>query len=276
MILKVYKYLNILSIDVVAGACICSLFIAEFLDVAMHWTTIMLLGLSVWLIYTFDHLNDAKNIPHEASTPRHRFHQVHFRKLAWTCIAGFALAAFLVFRIPTATVVWGAGLSCFVLGYFLLLFLLKLKSSYHKELMIAVLYASGIMLGPLSIYDESIDGKALIVFGQFMLLAFTNLLMFAVYEVDTDERDKSPSLVRVTGIDSATILLKALIAIQIIGATFLSGQTGFFNLELVLVIMIMVLGCIVFLRKFFAEADLYRVIGDAVFLFPLVGLLLYS
>lgn len=276
MVIKLYKYFNILSLDVVAGACICSMFLADFLGVQLHWATVTLLGLSVWLIYTFDHLNDAKNITHHAATARHRFHQVYFKELTWVSMLVLAVASILMFKIPTETVVWGVALSCLVAAYFLLLFFLKLKSSYHKELTIAVLYSSGVLLGPLSVYRGAFDLRITSIFVQFFLLAFTNLLTFAVFEIRTDERDGSPSLVRIIGEQKALILLKLLVVLQILMVAALSLQTDFFTLEAILFVMITLLGGMIFLKRYFVRANLYRLIGDAAFMVPVFGLFFYG
>lgn len=273
MLFKSYNYINILSIDVMAGASICSVLIADLLGVQLPWSTVVLLALTVWLIYTFDHLLDARNISHEAATARHRFHQDHFKKLASACLFALLCASVLIFKIPQVTVVWGAALSCLVVGYFVLLYFLKLKCSYHKETLIALLYGSGVFLGPVSIYEGKIETTVWLIFGQFVLLAFTNLLLFAVYEFNSDQRDNSPSLVQVIGKPHAEAILKVLVILQVCAAVQLSFNSSLFHLEVIILIMTMVLGGILISRPFFAHAERYRIVGDAVFLFPVIVLL---
>ena len=268
-----FQYLNILSLDVVTGACMCSYFIADVLNVQLQWTSVALLGLTVWLIYTFDHLNDARQINHLAATPRHRFHQRHFKELVFASIAGLAIAAFLIFHVPVATVVWGAALMCLVVGYFLLLFLMKLKPTYHKEMMIALLYAAGIMLAPLSIYSGELNIYILVVFLQFALLAFTNLLTFAAFEIHSDEKDEFPSLARLMGEAKAILLLKGLVLVQLLVVLILCFQSNLLILEIILALMIGILGTVVFLRTYFIRLEVYRIVGDAIFLMPLIGIL---
>ena len=250
------------------------MFLADFLGVDLHWATVVLLGLCVWLIYTFDHLNDARNIPHEASTERHRFHQKHFKWLTALCIFVLLLSAFFLFMIPPVTVVWGVALSCLVLGYFLLLYLLKLKSSYHKEITIAMLYSAGILLPSLSLYNGHIGWNVLVIFIQFVLLAFTNLVTFSVYEIDSDERDYSPSLARIFGEQFTRILLSVIVVVQVLLCVVLLLINYFFLLESVLFVMVTLMGSIVFFKQFYIRASLYRIVGDAVFLLPLSALLI--
>ncbi|GAA0892287.1 hypothetical protein GCM10009122_19660 [Fulvivirga kasyanovii] len=151
--------------------------------------------------------------------------------------------------------------------------MLKLKSSYHKEITIAVLYAGGVLLPAVSISDGTDTFQVIVVFIQFAMLAFTNLVAFAIYETDSDERDYSPSLVRILGVDRAIVLLKLIVVFQILLCLALLGINHFFVLELVLLLMVILLGSIVFYRQFFAKASLYRLVGDAVFVLPLFVLL---
>src|SRR5690606_1037114 len=77
--LKTYRLLNSLSIDVAAGAVICALFLAEILRSRPGTPALIMLGLTVWIIYSADHLLDARRIEREAVTHRHSFYQRHFQ-----------------------------------------------------------------------------------------------------------------------------------------------------------------------------------------------------
>ncbi|MEO0330420.1 MAG: hypothetical protein AAF223_01865, partial [Bacteroidota bacterium] len=50
---------QVLSLDVVLGACISAWFVASLCRVTVQPITILALGICVWLIYTADHLWDA-------------------------------------------------------------------------------------------------------------------------------------------------------------------------------------------------------------------------
>ena len=60
MIARAYTYIRWLSLDIVAGAIFVSLFLSSELGVVLSAIEIALLGLSVWLIYTTDHLLDVR------------------------------------------------------------------------------------------------------------------------------------------------------------------------------------------------------------------------
>ena len=78
----IYKYIQALSLDVSFGATIMSAFIAHFLGVQVGMNIYISLFIAVWLIYTIDHLIDAKRIKSEAQSFRHKFHQKHFKPLS--------------------------------------------------------------------------------------------------------------------------------------------------------------------------------------------------
>jgi len=80
-LVRAYRLLNILSLDIVAGAIICAIFFARVFNVIILPYGLVSLGLTVWVIYTADHLLDASKLRTAASTSRHRFHQKHFGAL---------------------------------------------------------------------------------------------------------------------------------------------------------------------------------------------------
>ena len=75
MLVRLYRILNTLSLDVSIGAVISAMFFAEVLQVKILPYGLATLALTVWIIYTIDHLRDARAIGTKASTARHLFHQ---------------------------------------------------------------------------------------------------------------------------------------------------------------------------------------------------------
>ena len=90
-IISVYRLLNILSIDVAAGAVICALFFARLFEVQIKPYGLISLGLTVWIIYTADHLLDGIKTHHRAATKRHQFHQYHFKVLCVVMIVAIII-----------------------------------------------------------------------------------------------------------------------------------------------------------------------------------------
>src|ERR1700710_2690108 len=93
-----FKTLNLLSIDVAVGAMVCALWFTRMLSAGPRPYAITSLGLTVWIIYTCDHLLDAKRLSQTASTARHRFHQQHFKTIiVFACIATVITATLMFF-----------------------------------------------------------------------------------------------------------------------------------------------------------------------------------
>ena len=104
MIEKLYKYLQILSIDVCLGACISCWMIAHYLEVSLSFWTYAVLACTVWLIYTADHLLDAykisKQLKEKATTDRHIFHQHYFKPIVG--VAFFCRIFCDLYPLPTS------------------------------------------------------------------------------------------------------------------------------------------------------------------------------
>ena len=236
--------------------------------------TTLLLGLTVWVIYTFDHLNDARHIVHRASTERHRFHQKHFNILAFACILCLLLCGWLTQYIAPATLVYGTILGSIVLAYFMFLYWLKLKASYHKEISIALIYAAGIMLAPLSTSQVLNVALVLIIYIQFVLIALSNLLIFSSYEVIPDTKDASASLCRIIGVGNCQKLVWAMLIGQIvIAALVITTIPEWSMLEWVLLGMALVTGSLLVFRRVMIKGDTYRLVGDGVFILPIIAIL---
>ena len=77
MSFRFYHIINALSLDVALGAGVLSLVLGRYIGFRVPVMVLLALVISVWVIYTIDHLLDAKSITHQATSFRHHFHQ-HF------------------------------------------------------------------------------------------------------------------------------------------------------------------------------------------------------
>ena len=277
MIGKIIHIARILSIDVAAGACICSLCIAQYLKVQLPFSCVLALGICVWLSYTADHLMDARKIKHKAHSPRHVFHQRHF-KVITVIFLTLALCSigFLLF-LPEIIIQWGMVLMMFVAVYFLLIVFLKSALLFQKEGAAAILYSSGIFLAPVCLTDHSPTAALILIFVQFLLIAFVNLIAFSLFEKELDETDGHFSFVRLAGAKVAHRLLTSLALVVIVSTLscmlFLPIQSALFKVEALLFAMSFTLFGIVTMPSIFGRYEIYRVIGDGIFFYPLVILL---
>ncbi len=176
--LRFYQYINILSLDIAAGAVISALFFAQIFNVQIKPYGLLALGLTVWIIYTVDHLRDAKKIKHSASTQRHRFHQQYFYTL--TVFVGLAilLDAVTIFFIRRQVFEWGLILFAIVMIYLIVQQYLR----FLKEFFIASLYTWGVLLLSITITTITLNITYALLIIQFGLIAWTNLVLFSWFD----------------------------------------------------------------------------------------------
>src|SRR6478752_4226225 len=116
-IARFYRYCNYLSLDVACGAMVCASFFARILHVQLRPYGLASLGLTVWIIYTADHLMDAHKLTREASSQRHRFHQQNFRVLVIVLGVAAFVDLLVIFFVRKPILNWGIALSTAVLLY---------------------------------------------------------------------------------------------------------------------------------------------------------------
>ncbi len=260
---EIYRLVNILSLDVSAGAVIGSFFLADFFGTAPSTNGVACLALSVWLIYTSDHLLDAYRMGSIPVTPRHAFHRRHFSVL--TCIVGVvALIDFsLVLTLPFSMIRNGM-----VLGVFIVLYLLFVnRFAAIKEPIAAALYCFGILI-PMGA-KSALSHMDILLTGQFFLVALMNLLLFSWFDFPKDRAQGTRSGVLVIGRSSAAKIIWLLFALNtfilvaaVPGLHFLLlWCIGFGNMVLFI------------LHRKVGGHDNFRLIGDALFLLPVLSLL---
>ena len=264
-----------MSLDVVLGSGLLNLAIAKYYGVKLSFAVVLGLMLAVWLIYTYDHLSDAKKVGGEASTYRHRFHQQHYKSLLVVLILVLILGVAVVFLMPPVVLKWGIACVALVSVYFLLL---KLHAFWFKELLIAICYTIGVFLAPLSLSDTPLTGIQLLLIPQVLILALSNLIIFSCFDYDSDQKDGHYSLAIHAGLARTKKL-----ALALVGASLVACVTIFFNaglpitqaVQLLFFSMNLLLLLILLKENSFRHHELYRIIGDGVFFIPAL-LLLYA
>jgi len=270
-----YRLIRVLSLDVAAGAVVGAWFFANHYGVPLPWPVWCSLALAIWLIYTLDHLADAHRIGHTAHTYRHRFHQQYARWL-WlgVALAGMAGMAML-WLLPAPTLRLGATVAAVAIVYFVANILLKKPFALFKELTGALIYSAGVLTGPLSLLPHWPKATYL-YFGQLTLVALANLLIFAWYEAGSDAADGHDSLIQRIGQARARRcigwVLGAAAASNVAGIVLLGKQAA--PVQWLLLLMTLALATTFVFDAFFGRSERYRILGDAVFFFPAVYLVL--
>ncbi|MEM6634159.1 MAG: hypothetical protein AAF694_31065 [Bacteroidota bacterium] len=276
---KVYIPLQILSIDVVLGALLTGNMGAMLLQIDMPWAWWIVFPISIWIFYTGDHLLDAYRLGEKAHTLRHRFHYKYFTPLFILVCLFLILVGICSFSAPKS--LWQLGfilgcLGCIHLG---LSYLLKDRVSkwIQKELGVAIIYTVGVWGGPAVLYSPILPWAFYVIVCQFLFLALINLLLFSIYEMETDTLDGHTSFVRAIGRSNAKKWVGGLLlGLVILSIGLLSngypGIDWIYSQTIVLIIGGIFLFILLF-PQWFGEKDRYRVWGDGAFLvsalFPL-------
>ena len=268
-IFRLYQHINILSIDIVAGAVISALFFSRIFRVEIKSYGLIALGLTVWIIYTVDHLRDAKRIRHQASTVRHRFHQQNFRPLILFLSIAILIDAITIFFIRKQVFEWGVILSIGVMFY--LIFQKSLR--FLKELFIASLYTAGVLLLSITVTPIQAESMHYLLIVQFGSIAWINLVLFSWFDHAFDQKDDQNSFVTLLGKHTSRIFLHVLCALNFCLTIVLFFIGAPFVPVIILMSMNGTLILIFVFRTVLENDDAYRLIGDAVFLFPVFFLI---
>lgn len=262
-LLKFYRSLNILSIDVALGAVCCGAWFAKYVDVQLRPYALICLGLTVWMIYTADHLLDARKIKDEASTLRHKFHQKHFIVLICFLVLAGIIDFILLFFLRAQVIHAGIFLSCLVIVYLLV----NRWLSYVKEVAVGLLYCGGVMLPALSLITLGLSMSDLVVMLCFFFTALLNIMMFSWFDHESDIRDGYNSFSVKFGKAFTRKFIVGLFILQAMLLSILLFNRDFES-ALMLILMNAVLYLIFVRSNRFNQAEYYRLLGDMVFLIP--------
>lgn len=246
-------------------------FLSEVARVDIPWQIYLIIGLSVWSIYTIDHLLDAKKLSDQSAPSRYSSHQKNIKPII--ILVALAIITCLIFAfttLPKDLLYYGIILSGFTLLYFLLRLFLKILFSGLKELMAAIIYTAGVVI-PSYFFMEDFNFYYSLVALQLFCLVFANLLICAVWDENWDRANAYDSMAVLFGRKFINRLLFSLIAIAVI-----SASAGFFlysGFYLAVQLVILFMGLALILIYYFAEDKgeiLQRFLIDSIFFIPLL------
>lgn len=265
LLFRGYRLLNLLSIDVAIGAVASAMFFAEVFSVDVLPQGFVALGLTVWCIYTADHLLDAWHIKHPASTARHRLHQEKFiimiTALVIVVVVDLCLALMIRIQVLQAALILGV-----VAGVYLLV---SRKLIVFKELIAAILYTAGVLLPVWAIYSGDLLSNQLVLVAEFAGLVLINIVLFALLSYDEDVKDRQPSLVTRLG-RRFTLWILAIMFVVVFILVAMNISSVHRVQQAIILLMTILLLLIVIFPGYFRKDDRFRLLGDAVFLFPLL------
>jgi hypothetical protein len=264
-----------LSLDVVLGTVLSYAAASRLPDGTTPFSglTALVLGLTVWTIYTLDRLLDIRK-PSALVTARHDFHRQHERWLWWAVGGTGLLAGVLSFWLPAAIWRWGLGLGLFTAGYLWVVSRLSGRNvgQVLKEPLTALIYTAGIWGAALAPHPV-VTWPDVVLTLLYGVLVFQSLLIYSWFEAH--ESTETVTLVTWLEPEPAAALAEGLavgigavvVVVSLIGVEHYQQRFLFVELG-----MTAVHGLLVRYRAFFGENARYRIVGEVVFWLP--GLLL--
>lgn len=269
-VLQLYRFLNLISVDVACGAVVCAAFFARVFRIELRPQGLAVLGITVWIIYSVDHLLDAHQLKRDASTKRHLLYQRKFRELCMLVMVAIVIDLCMLLFIRKQVFVWGMGLAIIVLLYLLFQRLL----TPFKEAMGAFLYAGGVLLPVLSLHTTPLSTSLILLMIAFVFTALINLILFSWFDWEQDRNDIQASLVTFFGKQNSKRGLNVLFLVQGLLLIGLLLGTAYKTETLILGSMNIVLAILLRAPDLFKKEDTYRLAGDFIFLFPLPYLIM--
>jgi 4-hydroxybenzoate polyprenyltransferase len=261
-ILGFYRNLNSLSIDVVAGAMCFASFLARLLNVKCDVSSVLLLGIAVWIIYTFDHLMDAQKMKVKAVTHRHLLHQVQGRHLYIAFVGAIVLECLLLFFNHEYLF---SG-SLFFVIVILLYTLVHRYVPFLKEMVISLVYACGVFIPTWVTFSGNWQSVPWIIIIQVALAALLNLLMFSWFDVRNDLHHSFISFTTRWGRSVAETC--CWIVFSVCSLLTILSSIPVASVVVCLIAMVQVIPLVY--KEYFEVNDRYRLLGDGAFMLPAI------
>ncbi|MGR3809985.1 hypothetical protein [Jiulongibacter sp. NS-SX5] len=261
-----------LSLDVVLGAMICSIMFWRLPDGSgtIDVASVLLLGISTWIIYILDRILDLRIYPADFSE-RHAFHSKNQFNLSVLLVVLTLVGCFLCFFIPFTVFVYGLVLAAGLGIYFLVLNKLLKNVSFQwlKEPVTAIAYVLAVV-GTSFAADSSINLSGWVLAFLFFLVVSQNLLIFSYFE--QIDKEKVKNTVSKFGLKATRAIIRVLSAAVLFTAIFLFwGSFEYVNkVAFVIVLMSQILSMMPSFENWMLNNDRYRWIGDGVFLIPVI------
>ncbi len=265
-----YRYIRILSLDILAGALSGTFYAARIFHAHLPVVYWIVLPSTIWIIYLLDHILDGIKYNGIIKNEKYAFYSKHKKALLLLLSFLSAITFFQLYFLIGTPLLWlGLSLLPLLILYFFLHHFIPQKNKYflHKELIISIVYTTGIFGGPL-IYSRNLNGWYLIIAASYFLLVLTNVFVYSYFEFSIDKELGVRSFATGYGPESARqatrilSLFSAILAIVlVISSPFLTVGTVHFGITLMLA------SIPVFPEKF-RRNGFYGILADGVFILP--------
>jgi len=278
--MKIYRYLHFLSFDIVLGALASSCFAAGLFGTDPGWGWWITLALTVWLLYTGDHMLDAWRHRKKVEREMHYFLLKNRRMVIYSLGVVAVVDAMLILNLLDKLLFKYA----LILAVLVLLFY-AMRHIFRKnrflfvpgELFILLLYMAGTWLGPLALAEggfETGQGLIALIFAGVLLM---NLGVISLYDLKLDSRMGISSLAQILGKKHTKNLLTGSgLGIYLVSLLqfMVFDVDRYSQFALILCGMATILLLVVYLPERFRKNDLYRWTADAVLYMGFLTLLI--
>lgn len=267
-----YRIINTLSIDISLGAVVGSYFFCLVFGVSPNGMSMLALGLSVWIIYTTDHLLDAKKIKHNPSTFRHQFHRKNFNTFfAFVLVIVIINTLVCVFFLDSYVILLGVLLG----GIAIIYLIFQRYLLFAKEMVGAILYTVGVLIPAVGASSFMFTEAKTFLVLQFLLVVFMNLVLFSALDKRNDEHNEQHSIATQWKSTSTTIFIWLIFCLSVmIGIINIFFFSTFSIASFIIMSMAILLAIIQLFQAYFSVHDRFRYVGDAIFFLPLIYLFL--
>ena len=266
--IKIFRFFNILCLDTALGAVSIALLFSYTIGVTITFSVYVALFLSVLFIYNFDHLLDALKLSEDAKSFRHSFYQNYFKSLLiWQIVLGLA-GVITIYFLPLNMILAGSCMLILMGLYFWLIFGHYRNNLIYREIFVALGYTCSISLASIFsanfMFQSSYGWLLVIVF----LIAITNLWVFSIYDLAIDESENKHSIARSIKGSSFKNLIRATLYLTLILIVVFTIIFNFWAIGFSLFVVELTYLLLLEKQNSFYQEELYRLIGEAVLLFP--------
>jgi branched-subunit amino acid transport protein len=278
--MRIYRYFHYLGFDIVLGALASSCFAARLFETSPGFVWWITLALTVWLLYTGDHMLDAWRHRKKVRREMHIFLLRHRRLVIYSLGVVAVVNSMLIINLLEKQVFKYA----LILAGLVLLFY-AMRHVFRKnrflfvpgEFFVLLFYLAGTWLGPAAKVEGGFvtsQGLIALIFGGVLLM---NLGVISLYDLKLDSRMGISSLASMLGKQRTRNLLIGT-GVSILVLTVLQFMVfeadRYTQFALILCGMATILLLVVYLPSRFRNKDLYRWTADAVLFMGFLSLLI--
>lgn len=266
----IFRFIRLFSLDIVAGAIAGLVFASTVMGADLHRSYYIIMGLTVWLIYTVDHLMDGAKSHGKSDSDTHNFFYTYKIPIILVFLILLVLDfRLIVYRLDEKIIQFGMGPGIATVIYLLMnrFYDDAPKWIFIKELWIAVIYTLAIWGGPVILGGDAMSKSQILLMVSHGLIIFGNVMIYSIYERESDIRQDNKSFVRDFGLRPAVNMVVMTLALSIltaISAYLFYGTQLIYSLPLVLISTSMLL--IISFPRTFSRNKLYGVIADLLLL----------